>query len=339
MLDKTKLAVMAGGVVVVGALGTLVWWQHSELAHQREALEDSVVQMKQLKDDIVRSQSQYASKQDIENFAKNNGVDLRPIQDDLASLDAQIKGIQNVLVSTPGFVGTNIGSSSVVARTDAPAVLTTIPCPNGGSVQCPNSDPFGYLKSAQVLALNEPFSNGTAVPFGETQFHAWDPKPWDIKIYPRQYSVTTVLGEDENGRHYTYNRFTITSNGKVYPIKIADSKFEEEKPDSKFSFNPRLYMGMDVGTYVHPAIKPEVIPDLEVSLFSYGSTKINPSWTFVGVGVGYASQEHSLAVVLSPVNYNVAQHLPLVKNLHVGPTIALNTSGGFAILGGIRVGL
>lgn len=337
-MDKAKITIVVGGVMAAGVLGAIVWWQHNELAHQNQLLDNSVVEMKRLRDDIVRSQSKFASKEDIEKFAKQNGLDLKPIQDDLATLDAQIKGIQNVLVSTPGYVGTNLSSTGTIPRLDPVPGSITIPCPSGGSVECPNTDPFGYLKNTQVYSINEPF-DGSSIPFGETHFKAWQEKPWDLKIYPRQYSVTTVLGEDEAGRHYTYNKFTVTSNGKTYPVKIASSKFEEEKPQAKFRFDPRLYLGLDVGMFVHPIPKSEVIPNLEVSLFSYGTTTTNPIWTFAGVGLGYASQNQNLAVVISPVNYNIAQHLPLVKNLHVGPTVALTTSGGFAVLGGIRVGL
>src|SRR3990167_1701729 len=296
--------------------------------------------MKQLRDDIVRAQAQQLSKKDLEDFAKKSNIDLEPIREDLSKLDAHIKGISSILVSTPGFAGTNIPSTSTVSRRDGgvdrPAV---IPCPNGGTVECPNPDPFGYQTNSQVLVLNEQFDGKTKLPFGDVQFNAWRQNPWELNIYPRRYSVTTVLGEDDEGRHYTYHKFTITSNGTTVPVKITDAKFVEEKPESKFRFNPRLYMSVDLGTHVHPAPLAEVLPNLQVSLFSYGKTKLGPSWTFAGVGLGYASQSNELGVVVSPVNYNVAQHLPLVENLHVGPSVMVNTSGGFAILGGLRVGL
>lgn len=331
-----KIGMIAGAVVLLAVLLLIVKWQHDVINDQKSF----IVEMKQLRDDIVRAQAQQVSKKDLEDFAKNSNIDLKPIREDLSKLDAEIKGISNVLVSTPGFSGTNMASSSTVPRPDVGVGgPTVVPCPNGGSVECPNSDPFGYQSNSQVLVIREPFSDGTKVPFGETQFKAWQPAPWELKIYPRTYSVTTVLGEDEDGRHYTYHKFTIASNGKTYPVKIDNAKFVEEKPEAKFRFNPRLYMGVDVGAYVHPTPAAEVFPNLQVSLFSYGKTKTAPSWTFAGLGLGYASQAKELGVIVSPVNYNIAQHLPLVENLHVGPSLMVNTSGGVAILGGLRVGL
>jgi len=74
-------------------------------------------------------------------------------------------------------------------------------------------------------------------------------------------------------------------------------------------------------------------------LFSYGRTKVNPDWSFVGVGVGFESRNNNAALVLSPVNYNIGKSLPIVRNIYVGPTVGLDTSGKFSVLGGVRVGL
>lgn len=317
-----KVAPTIGVIVLIVILLIVVKWQHDQLISQKDT---SALEMKQLRDDIVRAQTQYVSKEDIEKFAKNSNIDLVPIKEDLDKLHAQVKGISNITVKTPGYSGSNLPSSSVVAREGKPATV--------------GYDPYGYLTNAQVLKLQEPLSNSKEVPFGEVQFKAWEPKPWGLQVYPRSYNVTSVLGEDESGKHYTYHKFTVTTNGETYPIQISDAKFIEEKPDSKFRFSPRLYLSVDGGGYVYPALKWEVLPSLEVALFSYGRTKVDPDWVFLGVGLGYASQAKSLGIALTPVRYNIAHHLPLVENLFIGPTVMVNTTGGFAVLGGIGVGL
>lgn len=334
-----KIGIIAGTFILILGLCWFIKYQHDELSNQKSSLDNSVTQMKQLRDDIVRAQSQFASKQDIENFAKNSQIDLQPIKDDLANLNAQIKGISSVLVTTPGYEGDDLSSTGSLTRLGPQNSGITIPCPSGGTVNCPYQDLFGYMTHAQILALNEPLSDKTFIPFGETQFKAWQQSPWDLKIYPRTYSVTTVLGEDENGKHYAYNKFQVETNGKTYPVKIDNSKFIEEAPNSTFKFSPRLYMGIDVGIYVHPLSQAEVLPNLEVALFSYGKTKVTPVWTFLGLGLGYAAQSKELGIVISPVNYNIAQNLPLIENLYVGPSLVFNTNGAIGILGGIRVGL
>lgn len=321
-----KIAMIFGMIVVIASLLLMLKWQHDQLQKQAE-LEKSVVEMKQLAHDIIRGQSKTVTQDDLEKLAKQAGIDLSTIRKNLDQLNAQVNGISTLFVTSSGSNQTNLPSTGSTPRPGDPTV-----------VSCPGCDPFGYLTHAQILALQESFSDGRKIPFGEAEFKAWEEKPWGLKVYPRKYAVTTVLGVDENGKHYTYSTFTVTTNGQKYPVKIDESKFAEEKPEAKFRFSPRLYLGLDIGARVKPP-NIEVNPNLQVALFSYGQTKVTPDWTFLGLGFGYATQSKELSLVVSPVNYNVAQHLPLVENLYVGPTVTLDTGGNVAVLGGIRVGM
>lgn len=329
-----KVGIIGGAIVLVATLLLVLKWQHDIMEHQ-STIDKSFVEMKQLSDNIARAQARYVTAQDLEKFAKQNNVDLKPIRDDLANLDAQIRGLSVAVVATPGYHGQNLSSSSTTPR-EGGAPSTTVPCKDG---VCPNVDPFGYGSNVQSFAINEPLGDGTNVPFGETKFRAWQDRPWEVRVYPRSYSSTTVLGEDENGKHYTYHKFSIVTNGKTYPVKVTEAKFVEEAPDSSFRFSPRLYLGVDAGTYVNPLPKAEVTPNMQISLFSYGRTKVSPTWTLLGIGLGYESQASRLGVIVSPVNYNVGKHLPLVENLFVGPSVSVDTEGSFAVMGGLRVGL
>lgn len=333
--------IIVGAILLIASLLLIVKWQHDTLQSNQAALERSTIEMQQLRDNIVRAQAQYVSKEDLEKFAKNSQIDLTPIKEDLERLDAQIKGISVAVVATPGYTGSNLPSTSTNPKPNQNNSGNTTNGTSTSGNNTPNSDPYGYQSNAQILVLREPFADGTQVPFGSVEFHAWEPKPWNLSVIPRQYTLVTVLGQDEDGRHYAYNKFTIKtpSDGKSYSVKIDKAEFKEELPESKFRFSPRLYLGVDVGATVYPTPQAEVIPNLEVALFSYGKTKVNPSWTFLGLGVGYGTQAKALDVVLSPVNYNVGQHLPLVENLHIGPTISVDTTGGVSIMGGLRVGL
>jgi hypothetical protein len=319
---KYILAVIA--VLAIVGLLIVVKYQHDEL-DRSAALQQNLAEVKQLGDGIIRAQSSYVTKEDLEKILAANKVDISPIKKDLEDLDAKLKSVSTVTVITPGSTQQNIPSTDTRPRTDA-------------SVNVSN-DPYGYLRNSQILSLNEPLANGTQVPFGQTQFNAWEPKPWTLNIYPRKYSVTTVTGEDEDGKQYTYHKFNIDTQGKSYPIIISDAKFVQEYPEASFKFNPKLFLGLDVGTYIHPALAAEVMPNLQLSLFSYGQSKHNPTWTFLGLGLGYMSQAQNLGVMISPFMFNIGEPLPLVENLYVGPTVAVNTSGGFAIMGGIKVGL
>jgi len=107
-----------------------------------------------------------------------------------------------------------------------------------------------------------------------------------LSLYPQKYSVVDVIGTDEDGKNYAYSKFSITSNGKVYAIDIDDAKMVEELPQSKFSLNLQLYGGFDAGSrFTSPQF--ELMPDLELMLFSYGKTKSFPDFSFIGLGFGY----------------------------------------------------
>lgn len=291
------------------------------VATKQTAIEKSIVEMKQLSDGIVRSQAKYVSRDDLEDFGKKLNINLSAIQQDLEVLGANLQGINSVIVSSSGSHHTNLPSTSTT--------------PNNASNTI---DSYGYLKNQQTIVINEPFENDN-VPFGEATFSAWKDKPWGLDIYKRQYNITTVIGQDENGRHYTYNKFTIEAKGKTYTVLIRDSKFEEVYPEAKFRFSPRLYLGVDGGVVVNPNPKAEMTPNIQVSFFSYGKTTIDPDWSLLGLGLGYETQIDRPVIILSPVSYNLGHHLPLVNNLHVGPSVSIDTAGGIGILGGIRVGL
>ncbi|HVI42756.1 MAG TPA: hypothetical protein VM577_19285 [Anaerovoracaceae bacterium] len=318
-----KFGVIAGLVMLVACL-IFVIKNQLDLAARQEAMEKSVVEMKQLGDGIIRSQSQYVSKNDLDQFGKSLSVNLDLIQKDLDTLGANLQGINSIIAASSGFHGTGLPSTN------------TSPGDNKPPANVP--DPYGYLINQQNLAINEPFGS-TQVPFGQTGFSAWKDKPWSLDIYPRNYKVTTVIGQDEDGRHYTYNKFVVDVQGKSYTVPVQESKFEEVYPESKFRFSPRIYLGVDGGAVVNPAPKADLTPNVQVALFSYGKTKVDPDWSILGVGVGYETQASRPVLVVSPAYYNVGHHIPLINNLHVGATVSLDTQGGIGILGGVHVGL
>lgn len=333
-----KIGAVVGLLVLLSCLVLIMKWQHDAIAKQ-DALEKSIVEMKQLGDGIVRAQSEYVTKKDLENFGKD--IDLKKIQSDMDKLNAQIKGISIFVASTPGYSGHGLPSNGTIPNSGNSGhdSGTTVTCSNGGSVNCPNPDKYGYLSMGQFINLSEPVPNSNAIPIGQVTFKAWQEKPWDVLIYPRNYQVSTVLGQDEDGRHYVYNKFTVNSNGQTVTIPIQQSKLEEILPEASFKFSPRLYLGLDVGTHINPAPQAELTPNLQVALFSRGKTKVDPDWTFVGIGLGYESQVHRPNIILTPVAYNIAHNLPLVSNIQIGPSIAVDTAGGFIGSLGVRVGL
>lgn len=325
MTLSTKILIWLGAVLIVGALGFIVFKQ-IQISNRQEVIESQIVQQKQLVDGIVRSQAQWTTKDDLEKWVKDNNVNLKAIQDDLDKLHADVAAVNITIASSKGQHGTN---------------LPTIPGPvnpNPQPVDPNNPDPFGYLARQQNLNLNEEFSN-VKVPIGTVGFSAWQEKPWSIDIKARDYKLATVVGTDENQRMYFYNKFTVSVDNKDYEIPITKATTQQVYPEAKFSwFNPRLYLGVDGAVGLNP-VKGEFIPSANVQIMSYGRYKTQPDFSILQVGAGYGVDAKRPQLVVTPVSYNIGKHIPLMNNTYIGPSLSVGTDGNVSVGGGIRVGL
>jgi Tfp pilus assembly protein PilE len=324
----TKVLVAIGAVLTIGVLAFIVYTQQ-QLKAQQTAIQSQLVEQKQLVDGIVRSQNQYATKQDIDKFAKDNNINLNAIKDDLDKLNAQVTSINVVIASSNGQHGTNIPSTP-----PKPGNPT-----NPNPVNPNDPDPFGYMKEQQNLALNENFGE-LKVPFGSVGFSAWKKEPWSIDIASREYNLSTVVGTDENQRQYFYNKFSVTSGGKTYDVPIKSATTKQEYPSPKFSWwNPRLLMGLDGGINIHH-VRGEFTPSINVGIMSYGQYKTTPDLSVLEVGVGYGTVNNTAQVVITPVAYNVGKNWfsPLMNNTYLGPSLQVATDGSIGAGAGLRVG-
>lgn len=334
MTLSTKILLFLLAALLICTAGFVIYKQH-EISARQDAIDKQMVAQKELQDNIVRSMAQWTTKADLEQFAKDNKINIDAIQKDLSSLNANLTAINVSVVKSSPQVANNLSSNSTVPNKNPDAV--TVNC-NGTSIECPNADPFGYRKNQQILKLHEQFDN-VQVPFGDVGFSAWQDKPWNINILPREYSASTILGTDENSRTYVYNKFSVTVDGKAYDIKINKSDLKQVYPSSKFSFfNPRLYLGLDGGVNLK-TISGTAGPNLTVQMMSYGQYLKQADFSILQLGLGYDIGERKPTAVIVPVSYNIGQHLPLMDNLYTGPSIQLNTSGDFLVGLGVHVAL
>lgn len=328
MTFLNKLLIGITLLTIISA-GLFILYKEHQIQAQQEEIQKSVVEMKQLAGDIARSQSQYVSHSDFDAFAKQNQVDLGAIRSDLGTLGANLTGMNQITVISNGQTKTGVPSDG------------TKPGDNPNPPSPTNPDPFGYLHNTQLLSLNEEFSDAK-VPFGQVSFSAWKDKPWDYTVYPRSYNITNVLGTDQNNRHYVYNKVSITSNGKNYPVKITNAKFEEEYPSPTFSWwNPRLFLAADGAANISESpVKGAVSPRIALGVMSYGSSKITPDLSVLQVGAGYDLVGQRVNFSIAPISYNIGKAIPghLVDNTYVGPVVWVNTAGQWGMGGGISVG-
>lgn len=325
---STKILIWVGAVLLLCALGFIIFKQ-VENAKRQDAIEQNMVAQKQLLDGIVRSQSTWATREDVEKFARENGLNLKTIQDDLDKLHAEVSAVNVAVSHSNGQTGNHI---------------PTVPGPvvNPNPVDPENPDPYGYQKQQQTLALNEDFSS-VKVPIGSVGFSAWQKEPWNIDIKGRQYKLATVVGTDENQRSYFYNKFTVVVDNKDYVVPITSAITEQVYPTAKMSwFNPRLYLTTGGAiNFTQAPLQGSANIGATVGIMSYGQYKTAPTISILQIGVGYETGTQRPAAILNPINFNIGGIFPkgLINSTYVGPSLQLDTGGN--VFGGanLSVGL
>ena len=309
-------------ILVVGSVKSCV-----DAKNQRDAMQSELTELKRMTDQVVRSKTQYVTKEDLDKFGKDLGLNLDEIKKDMATNDAKMAAISKALVVSLGRRQTGVPSSWT-----RPTNNTTTPvavCPDGSEQTC--EDEFGYWAKAQGLNLTEPFPN-VEVPIGSVTFEAWKKDPWSIDVKPREYHVTTVLGRDKSGRHYTYNKFEVGVDGKKYPVEINDSVLKEILPEASFSWwNPRFGIGLHggVGFNTTPSPDRDTVsaafgPTISFSPFSYGELEVKPDWIFARIGVGVDAVHGTATFSLAPAMWNLGSEVEFIQNTYLGPVITVD---------------
>lgn len=332
---STKILIIVGTIISL-CIASLIVYKQFEISAQQNAIQTEMVKQKELQNGIIRSLNEYATKKDIEQFAKNNNISLKTITEDMNRLDAEIKAINIVTANSKTPPQTNMRSTSTGAKNPNPQI-PTVNC-NGKVIPCP--DQFGYLKATQNYRLYERFGE-VKVPIGTASFSAWREAPWDEVVSPRQYKVSNVVGVDENQRQYFYNKFSVTTEGKTYDIKIDSAETKQEYPMAKFNwFNPRVFLTSGISLNVSQ-IKPSFNAGVTANFISYGKYKKTPTINFMQIGAGYQSQTNEFAVIINPVNFNIGDlaSLKIISNTYVGPTAQITSSGKTFIGANVSVGL
>lgn len=329
---STKILIGAGTIVLISALAFIIFKQ-VENSNRQLAIESQIVQQKQLIDGVVRSQITWTTQNDLNKYLKDNGLNLKTIQDDLSKLHAEITSANTVVVNSSGQIANNLPSTNTGPNN--PNNITYV-CKDGST--CPNTDPFGYVAKQQNLDLNEDFGT-VKIPIGSVGFSAWQPAPWNIYLKPREYHVSSVVGTDENQRMYFYNKFVLRIDNKDYVIPIKTANTEQIYPIAKFSwFNPRLYLAANGLIGLSP-IKGEFTPSLNIQIASYGRYLKQPDFSILQIGVGYGVISQRPQIVVSPVSYNIGKNIPLMNNTYIGPVLSVGTDGNVFFGAGISVGL
>jgi hypothetical protein len=178
--------------------------------------------------------------------------------------------------------------------------------------------------------IKKQMSDGSEMPFSWAMYspNIEGPEKWTTGTYPMKLHTKIALGEDKEsgGRKDAYVESYMTSEifaadkGKKFPIEIASVDWVEKPPQPySFMFNPRLSLGFGFSN----SNDGEGFGSIEASFFSYGQTKGDMTWRFLGLGLGIGSDNEF--VYVAPVEYNIGKPLPIVENLFISPFIGLDS--------------
>lgn len=315
-------------VVIMLGIFSFIAYKQNEIGDRQLAIESRIVEQKTLLDNITRSQSSYATSKDIAEYLDQNNIDLATIRDDLNKLNANIKSVNIITSSSDKQKYSNMPETNFGPSNPNPVYI---------DAGCTNPDVYGYLDRQSNLSIYEKFKS-TNVPFGTASFSAWQENPWSLSVNERKYTVSTVVGTDENERQYFYNKFFVDVAGKSYEIPINTAVTKQEYPTASWSFNPRLFLSVSGGINISQ-IKGEFTPSLNLGLISYGKSKKTPDFSVAQVGVGYGVVSKKIQFIISPFSYNIGKHIPLMNNLYIGPAVDIGVDGGISIMGAASVGL
>lgn len=326
------------GVALIVGLGIIGYLGYRQLMLENALLRSEVTEFKQLTDTLVRASTQWTTKSDLKDSLANLMT-----TDDLKALRADIRR-QGAAISAVGrTVGQLDGRIARLEQSDSQGPT------NGEVVKCEDGrlvDVHRYTERTQTKRVKD--NNDASL--ADVTFDASKNKPWDYKVFGRQFNLTTVVSKKDSGQLNFYNVLkykTEVDGSKEFPINLSSSEFKQANPESKFYWlNPRLDLGVFAGV---TALNVPILgnndtlasagADLGLSLMSYGETKVESWWRFVRLGAGYNLNRKAFQLSVAPALFNVGKVLPLITNMYLGPNVGLDSGGGMTINLGLGVQL
>lgn len=319
------------GAVVVG------YFAYKSLMGENAKLANEVVQFKKLTESLVRSSTQWATKNDLNTELKDlmTKEDLDILRDDLKKLDSRLTAVGR----TVGEVKRKVAQLEASDREGVETPPTEVCKETGKPI-----DVHSYTKKIQIKELKD--SNDA--PVANAEFDASKDKPWNYEVYGKEYKLTTVVGEKDSGQLTFHHqlKYSIPSKDpiKLYPVSIISSDYMQVPASSKwFWLNPRIDANFVGGGLVYkiadgPGRSDSVLSmgvDVGISLSSYGPTKVDSWFRMFRFGLGYNIERQAGSLSFAPFAFNVGKPLPLLTNLYLTPQIAIDTAGGLTVNLGI----
>lgn len=311
-------------VLVILLTGGLVagFVQHGKLQGKAEAekaqLAADLDAMKQINENLVRSQSEMVSKADLDKWM---GEHMNGIKDDLKDLDAD-------LIAVSRATGRLRRSTSRPSRSDSVELVKGSP-ELVKNVSWASQDGAGELPWA--WARVKPLGNDTDAIYARlsgilgpekatlamngliTYMQEPDNAVWATGTEPVDFEITAATAETDNGLQTQYVQLWAKNpeSGVKVPLAVMDSSFMYADPEAP-SFRWTTHIDAGIVGVVTP-LRATGGGTLGVSFAAYGVTDDDNEWRFGRVGIGTDGESGWLEV--DPVGYNLGKQLPLVDDV------------------------
>ena len=335
--SKFQSVATVGSVILIVAaivLGYFIW---KDISEENQKLRSEVVQFKELTETLVRSSTNWATKEDLENRLKSllTKEDFDALEGDLDSLDSKLKAVGK----TVGSIRRKV-SDLEKSDEEGPVNSNVETCDDGRLI-----DVYEYTKNPQIKEIKDI----QEAPVAKVEFDASQEKPWKYEVYDREYNLVTVVGKRDSGQLTFHHKLEYSVPGidpdTFYNINIFSSDFIQVPLKNKmFWFNPILDLNFFVGGRVYkfangPGNPKDIFSvgaDVGISLSSYGETEADSLFRFLRIGVGYDAERRAAHFSLAPFLYNIGKPLPLLTNLYLAPQVGIDSSGGITV--GLGIG-
>lgn len=152
-------------------------------------------------------------------------------------------------------------------------------------------------------------------------------KKWRTGTYDLEFHETIIESENKDGTFsravevHVENNKQKETKGQEFPIKLSSVEWEKtEVRDKSMSWwNPRLGLGCTSSS-------EDIAPKIDLSVASYGKTRVDMDWRFLTFGVGLVKSESTeLIGSFEPFSWNAGKALPLVENIFIGPVVTMGS--------------
>lgn len=322
------------------AVCCLLGWRIRALNQENESLRrtiQNVTGQADLGHGITLSGEKPGSSKDVEGAAKDAGVDTDTVKRDAKSKGAELTGTNTTTFGPSG--GTKTGLPSTTSTPVPPRVP-----PASSAAPTPPVTPVPahpFERTVERLDLHETYAGlSKPVPLGFVEFQASKPEgPWSQTLFPRRYTVATVLSTQEDGSHDVYSRVGLDVNGETFTLPIAKGLWTETRPEPKLRWSSKLYLGPSFGVSILPSLATSSSASLQFSIASYGQTTTLPSFAFGLLGVGFDFSQKKPVFAITPAAWNVGEPMPWIDSLYLGPSLLVTPDGTFSVVGTIAAKL